>query len=321
MIREPFEPQSVKEWALIIHADSSGDRVDVYWADMNAGRIGLRLAHEVRAWRRRDDLLTIARRFHVVIPDDEPPEDEPPELPPAAIEERPPEPSRAPVEAGRLASRRAYLTGRVRAVLEHSDTAKMALARAWPEGVPGLRHEGQSWDDLDLILDAVEFVEKNHSIPFYPNWEDPAVEESKLTHPSNVWSQPQESKPTTEDRENIQTGIMNHPRSGLLRRWIGEAITGGINHNFDSAALAHSLFEFASMSEEDWSDDDLTMMLDGSLRAMGYVNGCLDLGKFNPEHAPLLMSAAFAIAAGNAYLLFDAETGKPIVRTNVRPTN
>ena len=73
------------------------------------------------------------------------------------------------------------------------------------------------------------------------------------------------------------------------------------------------------MSESEWPDDDLTTMLDGSLRALGYMGGCSELGKFNPDHAPLLMSAAFAIAAGNGYLLFDDE-GKPVVRTNVRQT-
>jgi hypothetical protein len=353
-IREPFEPPSVRDWALIIHADSAGERVDVYWADINAGRIGLRLASEVKAWRRRDDLLTIGRRLRIAIPSggmvepvlssepDSPelfvPIDignppsfasatkeleplEPVEPPAAPVIEGPAEGPREPVEPStgpaRIESRHDYLAGRVRALIEHSETAKMALARAWPEGVSGLRNDGQTWEELDLILDAVLKVEKDHSVPFYPEWDDPDIEESKSAHPSNVWARPKVTQSTPNDRENIQGAIMAHPRSGLMRRWIGYAINGGIDHNIDTAALAHALFEFGNMSETEWPDDDLTVMLDGSLRALGYSGGVDELGRFNPDHAPLLMSAAFAIAAGNAYLLF-GEDEKPIVRTNIR---
>jgi len=335
-IREPFEPESVKDWALIIHADSAGERVDVYWADINAGREGLELASRVKAWRRRDDLLTIAHRLRIVIPD--PDEDlrklgdeigeslltatkelEPSDAAPEPSEPVPSMPREGPTTPGdgrSLDARHEYLAGRVRALIAHSETAKQALARAWPVGVSGLRNDGQSWEQLDLILDAVMRVEKDHSVPFYPEFVDPNIEESKSAHPSNVWARPKIEQSTPDDRNHIQEGIMAHPRSALLRRWIGYAITGGIDHNIDTTALAHALSEFASMDESEWPDDELTQMLDGSLRALGYVNGCEELGKFNPEHAPLLMSAAFAITAGNAYLLF-GEDGKPVVRTNI----
>lgn len=314
MIREPFEPESVKDWALIIHADSSGERVDVYWVDINAGREGLRLAHEVKAWRRRDDLLTIAHRLRIVVPPEVAPE---PELPPEPEPPSPVEPPGRSVGARSLDARHEYLAGRVRAVLAHSETAGKALARAWPEGVSGLRNDGQSWEELDLILDAVELIEKNHSVPFYPAFVDPALEDSIRAHPSNVWAKPKETQSTPEDRQTMQDVIIAHPRSQLMRRWIACAITGGIDHSIDTTALAHALSEFAALDEGEWPDDDLTVMLDGSLRALGYVNGCDDLGRFNPDHAPLLMSAAFAITAGNAVLLM-GEDGKPVVRTNVR---
>jgi hypothetical protein len=327
-IREPFEPESVKDWALIIHADSAGERVDVYWADINAGREGLELASRVKAWRRRDDLLTIAHRLRIVIPPENPDsianatkEVEPSDAAPEPVVPVPSMPREGPTTPGdgrSLDLRHEYLAGRVRALIEHSETAKQALARAWPQGVSGLRNDGQSWEQLDLILDAVIRVEKDHSVPFYPEFVDPNIEEAKREHPSNVWARPKIEQSTPDDRNHIQEAIMVHPRSALLRRWIGYAITGGIDHNIDTTALAHALSEFASISETEWPDDDLTQMLDGSLRALGYMGGCEELGKFNPEHAPLLMSAAFAITAGNAILLFDAETGKPIVRTNVR---
>jgi hypothetical protein len=54
-------------------------------------------------------------------------------------------------------------------------------------------------------------------------------------------------------------------------------------------------------------------MLDGTLRAIGYADGLNELGHVVPEHAPLIMSAAFAITAGTAMLLIDVD-GKPIVR-------
>ena len=337
--REPFNPPSVEDWALIIHADSADTRVEVYWVDIEAGRRGCQLANEVRAWRRRSDLLTIARRMPVNPVTIDPPQstgwnaldhpepaeeraalvalDRAPDETPPLDARGPAEAPSGPVEASRAASRHEYLAGRVRAILAHSDTAKQALARAWPVGVPGLKQTGQSWEQMDSILEAILFVEKNHSVPFYPEWDDPELETSKLSHPSNVWARPKTTKPTADDRENIQQALADHPRSGLLRKWIADAVAGGINHSFDTTALAHALYEFGRVDESEWPDDDITLMLDGSLRALGYVNGTRDLGRFNPEHAPLLMSAAFAIAAGNAMLLFD-ENERPIVRTNIK---
>jgi hypothetical protein len=331
MIREPFEPESVKDWGLIIHADSAGTRVDVYWVDINAGRIGLALANEVRQWRRRDDLLTMGRQIRItptftaddVVGVDRTRWDdiEPGTYSePAPESDRPPLAALAPAEASRVQSRREYLTGRVRAVLAHSDVAAKALQIEWPQGIPGLKHEGHTWEQLEAITAAVERVEANHTIPFYGEWNDPSDSGEYEIPFSDRWAKPSEAKPTDEDRESIQTALANHPRSGLMRRWISYAITGGIDHTQDSTALAHALFEFGKVPESEWSDDDITTMLHGSLRAIGYDDGVYSLGRFNPEHAPLLMSAAFAIVAGNAYLLFD-ENNEPIVRTNVRGTS
>jgi hypothetical protein len=50
-------------------------------------------------------------------------------------------------------------------------------------------------------------------------------------------------------------------------------------------------------------------MLVGSLRALGIDS----LSALTVDHGPILLSAAFAIAAGNAMLLFD-EQDNPIVR-------
>lgn len=328
-----FEP--IKDWALIIHADSAGTTVDVYWVDIQAGRLGLELARQVKAWRRRDDLLTIGRRLRIVDDHQGHTEPEPTSSPEAPT---------SPVGTSREASRYEHLRARVQAVLGASDVARQAMQRAWPTGVPGLKSFNHSWDELDSIERACDLVEKNYSLPFFATWDDPELEASKAIHPSNdatssggiikhittferddpelvvdAIKQLAQTVPVpfNQDKGTIQDAIVAHKRSVLLRRWIGYAITGGINSTVDTTQLAHALSEFASLDEVEWPDDDLTTMLDGSLRAMGYERGCLDLGKFNPNDAPILMSAAFAITAGNAMLLFDEE-GQPVVRTNIK---
>jgi hypothetical protein len=326
------------DWALIIHADSADTRVDVYWVDIRAGRLGLALAKEVKAWRKRDDLLTLGQRFRVV---DAPTESgtgvyqdqstpDPPSgaiagrsLPPSPPPEVPPLAPVVPQDDRRVASRHQWLRGRVAAVVGHSDVAAFALQRTWPTGIPGLKQDGHSMDDLDAIQSAVEKVEKDHSVPFYPSWDDPDIEDSIQHHPSwsDRWAKPETitdhgSADAVAGRLSIQQAIMEHPRRQLLTRWVSEAISGGINHNVDTTALAHALFEFASVDAKEWPDALLTLMLEGCLRTMGYPNGIRDLGNFDPPDAPKLMAAAFAISAGTAALLYD-DAGKPFMLTDV----
>lgn len=322
------------DWALIIHADSADTRVDVYWVDIRAGRLGLALAREVKAWRKRDDLLTLGQRFRVVDPptatvvddpettygdgpndppavDDTPPAVEPPPLVPVV-----------PQDGSRDDSRREYLRGRVQHVLAHSAVAGKALQRAWPTGVPGLKVPGHSMDQLDAIQTAIEKIETDHSVPFYANWDDPEIARSIAEHPSNTWvdrwAHPERVKEpaTPDERLSIQQGIMNHPRRQLLTQWVSQAISGGINSQVDTTALAHALYEFASVPEKEWPDGDLTVMLEGCLRTLGYPNGISDLGNFDPLQAPILMSCAFAVAAGTATLLWTDE-GEPTVIIDV----
>ena len=341
--RSEFEPPSFPDWAFIIHADSAGTLVDVYWIDVEAGRKGLYLAQQVKEWRRRDDLLTLGRRIklgHSVDPEMgielEPPSSFGPNLPPVAPGSPVAASSEqvAPVAAfeqqeatggSREASRADHLRGRVQAVINRSDVAAKALQLRWPKGVPGLKNPGHSMEQLDQVEAALEWVEKEHSMPFFDPWVDPAVEQSRQHHPSwsDRWANPSKvndspsSKEAVEARLAIQEGILNHPRSALLSRWVSEAIKGGLDTSIDTTAVAHALYEFASFDQVEWPDDDLTLMLDGSLRALGYQRGIQDLGRFSPDQAPVLMSAAFAIAAGNAMLLFDDDEN-PVVRTNVR---
>lgn len=339
------------DWALIIHADSGDTRVDVYWVDIRAGRLGLALAKEVKAWRKRDDLLTLGQRFRVVDPPtrtvDDPettygdgPDDDdggshvnvgapslqPPPSPPTVDPEPPPLAPTVPQDGTRADSRREYLRGRVQHVLAHSAVAGKALQRGWPTGVPGLKVPGHSMDQLDDIQAAIEKVETDHSVPFYANWDDPEIARSIAEHPSNRyidrWANPgrvkdePSSAESVEARLTIQQAIMNHPRRALLTQWVSQAISGGINSQVDTTALAHALYEFASVPESDWPNEDLTLMLDGCLRTLGYPNGISDLGNFDPLQAPVLMSCAFAVAAGTATLAF-GEDGSPAVIIDV----
>lgn len=305
--REPFVPSSFTQWALIVHAESSGTRIDVYWVDIAAGRQGLELASEVKQWRRRDDLLILGHQIPFLA-DTAKPEPPPPADGPALA-------AVGPSEGRSLGLRHEYLAGRVRAILgDHEPNAARDLQRAWPVGIPGLKHEGHTWADLDAIEEAVKRVEDKYWI--VPP-DDPTiikeVEEAKQRHPSN------EPKPraTKEERENVQAAIDQHPRSGLLRKWIAVALSEGVDYSLDTVPLSKALMSFANVDEDDWHDNDLTLMLDGSLRALGYAKGIADLGRFNPEHAQGLMTAAFAIVSGSAMLLFD-EDNNPIVRTHIR---
>jgi hypothetical protein len=273
--RTPFDPPSNSDWALIVHADSAGTRVDIYWVDVNAGRKGLRLANEVKGWRRRDDLLTIARLPHA-----------PPSAPtPLPVGARLLQSTTGADQGPRLASRADHLRTRVRAVIEWSEIAAKALQRDWPRNVRGLKNEGHSWEDLDAIQSVIEKIEADYSVPFgETTWIDP-VDTSKERHPSN----------TKADK-----------RKPLMISWLNQLT---IDDAAELDEVINVLLPFANLSDSEWSNDDIDLMLVGSLRAMG-VNS---LAELKVDHAPYLLSAAFALAAGNAILLFD-EQDNPIVR-------
>lgn len=332
--RSEFDPPTYPDWALIVHAVPERESVEIYWCDLNAGRQGLALAQMVYEWRRRTDLITPAVAPLRAVPQAESPAEvptepqaasEPPEAP---VEARSsgwnaydhPEPS--PISDALYLEIREWLRSRVLAVMQHSDVARKHLQRLWPEGVPGLKVEGHTLDQLDGIEQALNRVETDHSLPFGES--DPRLRAAMQQHPSaswaDRWAKPAAvPEPVTEpERDAISDALSTHPRRLLLASWSARAM-GGLDHSIaDRTALAHALYEFASVGKDDdlWSDDDLTMMLDGTLNALGY--GGLDgLGRVIATDAPKIMSAAFAITSGNAMLLFD-EQDRPVVRFNVQ---
>jgi len=309
--REPFEPPTFQDWALVVHADSGGTEVQMFWVDLEAGRQGLELARQVKGWRRRQDLLTLGTPVSL-------------SSVPAPAPEMPPDSPSSPTDAARVASLHQHTRERVRAVLGHSEVAGKALQRSWPAGVPGLKQECHTWDQLREIIAVVERVEADHSVPFFPEWDDP--QDPKERHPSYVdrWAKPKlgDAPANAPDVNLIQDAINQHPRKELLRSWVHKAVEGGVNHSINTFALSHALLEFASINTDGWNhesmtiDEQLSAFLDGALRAVGYQRGLLDLGNINPEHAPLIMAAAFSITAGTAALVYQVD-GTPILRTNI----
>lgn len=315
--RSEFDPPTYEDWALIVHVDWDNGGCTMHWVDLAAGRIGLALATRVYEWRRRTDLLTPARApLHAV---HETPSDSPAPLVPltpitpsnGVLEAQPHEdvptdpPTVGASSAELLAEVRAWLRERISVIVTQGTTATEALQRAWPQGVPGLKVDGHTEAQLDAINHAVCEIEKNYGMTFPPR--DPR----KVA--SDAWARPQVANATNDERDELARSIHNHPRRGLLERWsvIGR---GALDPNIvDRTALTHALYEFALVNSE-WSDDDVTEMLDGTLRGIGYEDGLEALGHVRPEDAPHIMAGAFAITAGTAVLVI-REDGKPIVRT------
>lgn len=325
--RIPFDPPTFPDWGLIVHAIPETETVELYWVNLEAGRAGLELAQRVYEWRKRSDLISGPAVAPLrAVPQPESPPDAPDEplslaesLEAPDMPDEPGEPTQDISEA-LYVELREWLRTRVLAILEHSDVAKKALQRKWPEGVPGLKVEGHSLHQLDQIEQVLNRIETDYSLPFGAS--DPRIKESIKRHPtwSDRWAKPKNDDVATEpEREAIAQSISAHPRRLLLSKWSAIALTTGIDHSIsDRTALAHALYEFGLIGPaEDWSDDDLTIMLSGTLNAMGYEGGVHDLGKVPPEDAPKIMSAAFAITSGNAMLLFD-EQDRPVVRFNVK---
>jgi len=164
-----------------------------------------------------------------------------------------------------------------------------------------LKFNTQTETDLDAIANACSEVEREWSLPF------PTTDPRKVV--SDTWAKGKES--TADQRDELARSIHNHPRRALLERWSSLGIASLDPTITDRLAVTHALYEFAMVEGE---DEDLTELLDGTLRAIGYEEGVNALGKVLPEHGPLIMSAAFALTAGSALLLYD-DNGRPVVRT------
>lgn len=313
--REEFDPPTFPDWAIIVHVVAEDERVDFYWVDLVAGRHALALSDEVREWRKRTDLITPAPAPLYVVPPAAPASPvEAPTTPVDAGTGTPAPETPAPdvdASTGVLDAVRAWLRQRVDAIRAAGDAATDALLRAWPAGVPGLKHAGHTEAQLDAISEALWNVEREWSLPF-PG-DDPRTPVEAPRDFSSRWSRPTgDDHPTdTQAVEEMRRALEDHPRRNLILAWAAY-VPDGWARTTDRWALTHALYEFARLPDE-WTDGNLTEMLDGTLRAIGYDDGINALGNVVAEHAPLIMSSAFGITAGNAMLLY-GEDGKPVVR-------
>lgn len=290
--RSSFDPPTEQDWGLVVHINQEQQACEIYWTDLEAGRKGLALANEVRAWRRRSDLLTLARAPLVGITASKGP---------LAVQDAPSEDAAPAV--------RAWLVGRLQAIQAAGPDALRMVQRVWPVGVAGLKVDGHSEAELDAIANACSAVEKEFSLS-WPELDPRHKPEARDR--SDRWAKPEETEPDDETDDWLRKALETHPRRELVRSWGSMAMESLDPAIKDRIPLAHALYEFA-LIEGDWSDADLTEMLDGTLRAMGYEGGLGELGKVPPKDTPVIMSSAFAISAGTALLLI-REDGKPIVR-------
>lgn len=155
-VRAPM-PEVDRQHGLIIHLPAGGARCDLYIVDIAAGWEGFQIALDVRRWRSRRGLGTpIAAAVPDNYADQQIEADE-------ALANAPESPVEAPVTAVQL---RAWLQGRINVCGRHSDAARDDLIRSWPIGVPSLRSDGHTSEQLDLIGSVLDGVEQRHSIPF-----------------------------------------------------------------------------------------------------------------------------------------------------------
>ena len=279
--RTPFDPPNYPDWGLIVHAIPEAGTVEVYWCDINAGREGLRLAHAVYEWRRRDDLLTLAAPALRTIPQAVPEE---PATVPALAATTPPEATKPPVrtrEAGEAgwSVRKAWLRERVLAILPHEEAAK-ALQSAWPKGMPGLKQSGQTDEQLDELQRVLGPIEWDYKIPIEPH-----------TVVLGEWAM--------------------HPRIDVVSRWI-RSLANPETREGGSNALIQALCAFGNMTG-DWDDEALDIMLRATLNTLAVE----DIHDLTDTHVPGLLSVAFAMTAGTAILVYD-ENGSPSVKLNVQ---
>jgi hypothetical protein len=181
---------------------------------------------------------------------------------------------------------RYWLLMRIQRVKEAGDYATKALLRYWPKDVPGMKnYDGHTEEQLDAISEALWQVEKEYTLPF----------------PGN--------DPRAPEVVNEVKDLQKHPRAEMIAELSHLLHLNSVGSN----EVMEAVKRFAMFSQDEFSDKDVQEMLDGTLRAMGYDLGILDLSIVKAEHAVYIDSSAFALTTGTAMLLFD-EHERPVVR-------
>ena len=133
-------PMIEKDRAIIFHLPAGEGRCELYWVDLEAGRKGLELSLNVRAWRKRNDIHS---RF----------ED-------------------AKIIPTTLLTRQEWMTERIK----HLPAEAQKMLRAlWPNDVPKIAECFN--DHIDLLVRIVAMLESEHNVQFFTT--DPAVKPSR----------------------------------------------------------------------------------------------------------------------------------------------
>ncbi|NBQ97708.1 MAG: hypothetical protein EBU12_05710 [Microbacteriaceae bacterium] len=136
--RQPM-PDINREMGIVFHLPAGEARCELYWVDLTAGQEGLRLALDVRAWRKRNDIHQRFVEGKVV------------ELPVVEVAETP-----------YLQPRKEWLTARIIAM---PSEAQMLLKATWPDGVPKISECTN--DQLDEVVEVLQSVETSHNVQFF----------------------------------------------------------------------------------------------------------------------------------------------------------
>jgi PD-(D/E)XK nuclease superfamily len=114
--------------AIVIHLPVGKAKCDLYFVDIAEGWRGANLAKWARTWRKVNGL-------HAPLTDS-------------------------------TSERRTCLVAQVRRLVDEYPDAARDLAGLWPAGVPTLKENGQTPEDLEEIAQAVQKVEAVHRVPF-----------------------------------------------------------------------------------------------------------------------------------------------------------
>jgi len=135
-------PDINRDMGIVFHLPAGEAKCELYWVDLNAGAEGLKLALEVRNWRKRND---IHQRFveGQIVP----------------IRDLAAEPAPAVSE---LQQRQEWVVERIKHL---SNLGQMGLKAMWPDNVTKVSEATNS--QLDMILEVVIKMESDHNTQFF----------------------------------------------------------------------------------------------------------------------------------------------------------
>ena len=155
--REPM-PEINKEMGIVFHLPAGEARCELYWVDLTAGQEGLRLALDVRAWRKRNDIHQRFVEGQIVA------------LPGVEVQDIP-----------MLQTRKAWLISRIIAM---PSEAQMLLKATWPDGVPKISECTN--DQLNEVIEVIKPVETLHDLQFFTTDPTAPVKVRKNTKPKVI---------------------------------------------------------------------------------------------------------------------------------------